>query len=229
MSVSTLPQAPGAGTAKTTGILSIVFGILCFPVGLVLAVIALVQHNKAKAAQAANPEGYQPVGSVGLVTGIIGLVMPVLLFFIGIVAAIAIPALLGQRDRARSLAARSNLSATMSELMGEYDRLALDRTPREAIPAGLESKLQSLGASAKNPWNPASPAFNYTIEVVEAATPDALTQAAEARATEKGVAVFVISLPDPSRSNSGGFLAGAVRVQTPVNGKTVFTKVLALD
>jgi chromate transport protein ChrA len=86
MSVSNLPRAPGASTAKTTGILSIVLGILCLPVGLVLAIVALVQHHKAKSAYAANPGDYQPVGKVGLVTAILGLVIPLTLAMIGMAA-----------------------------------------------------------------------------------------------------------------------------------------------
>ena len=87
MSVSTLPRAPGASTAKTTGILSIVLGVLCLPVGLVLAIVALVQHHKAKSAYAANPGDYQPVGNVGFVTAILGLVIPLTLAMIGMAAA----------------------------------------------------------------------------------------------------------------------------------------------
>jgi type II secretory pathway pseudopilin PulG len=211
MSASLLPQAPGASAAKTTGILSLVFGFLCFPVGLILAIVALVQHHKAKRAVAVEPEAYQPVGSVGLVTAIVGLVLPLVMMIVGIISAIAIPALLGQRERARDRAALSTLASAMGDLAGEYDRLADARTPREAIPAQLEAKLRTLGAETRNPWNPAVPAFSYAIEVVDGATPAALTAQAEARATEKGVVVFVIAPPDAARTRSG-YLAGAVRV-----------------
>jgi len=228
MSASTLPLAPGASTAKTTGILSIVLGLLCFPVGLVLAIIALVQHNKAKTAQAASPEAYQPVGSVGLVTAIVGLVMPLVLMIIGIIAAIAIPALLGQRGRARDKAAIATMTSTMSDLVMEYDKQVENRITREEIPVRLESKLRILGAEVKNPWNPGRPAFTYRIELVDTPTPEGLSEVARARAVEKGASVFVMSLPDPSRSR-GGQLAGAVRVQTSLNGSPVVTKVIALD
>jgi len=228
MSASTLPLAPGASTAKTTGILSIVLGLLCFPVGLVLAIIALVQHNKAKTAQASSPEAYQPVGSVGLVTAIVGLVMPLVLMIIGIIAAIAIPALLGQRGRARDKAAIATMTSTMSDLVMEYDKQVENRITREEIPVRLESKLRILGAEVKNPWNPGRPAFTYRIELVDTPTPEGLSEVARARAVEKGASVFVMSLPDPSRSR-GGQLAGAVRVQTSLNGSPVVTKVIALD
>ena len=228
MSAATLPQAPGASTAKTTGILSIVLGILCLPVGLVLAIIALVQHHKAKRAYATNPESFQPVGSVGLVTAILGLVVPPVLAMIGILAAIAIPSFLKYQGQARDKVALSTMTETLRDLVVEYDRLAAGQTATERIPPALEAKLRSIGAGSKNPWNPATPAFTYTIEVIKAADQGSLAQAAETRATEKGVSVFVMALPDPS-SGYPGHLAGAVRVLVPRNEKSVITKVQALD
>lgn len=228
MSTTTLPQAPGAGTAKTTGILSIVLGLLCFPIGLVLAIIAIVQHNKAKGAVLANPGVYQPVGGVGLVTAIIGLVMPLVLAFIGIVAAIAIPALLGQRARARDKVAVATMTSTLSDLMADYDLQVESRAAMERIPSHMEAKLRSLGEGIRNPWNPNAPAFTYTIEVMEAADRDSIIGWVQARAMEKGVSVFMISLPDASRGRNG-YLAGAVRIHTSTKGSPVITKVVELN
>jgi len=100
-----LPEAPGARAARLCGILAIVFALSCvgIPVAIVLAIVALVKHGKARRLAQAFPQQYGPVANTGLVTGIIGLVMPVLMLPVtGIVAAIAIPALLGQRERARN-------------------------------------------------------------------------------------------------------------------------------
>ncbi|WP_243322819.1 hypothetical protein [Geothrix sp. SG200] len=228
MSASNLPQAPGASTAKTTGILSIVLGVLCLPVGLVLAIVALVQHNKAKSAFAAAPGAYEPVGNVGLVTAIIGLVLPVLLAIIGIIAAIAIPALLGQRGRARDKAAMAALTGTLWNLTAEYDRQVEAHAPPSAIPGALEAKLKDLGREARNPWNPAAPPFVYTIGVVEGADPETLASLVRARATEKGTPVFLLAPPDPAQARQG-WLAGAVRLQQPINGESVYTKTAPLD
>lgn len=228
MSVSTLPRAPGASTAKTTGILSIVLGILCLPMGLVLAIVAFVQHHKAKTAFAANPEDYQPVGKVGFVTAILGMVIPLTLAMIGMAAAMVFPTFLKHRGQARDKVALSIMNETLRELVGEYDRLVVKKTVPVGIPSALESKLRSLVAGSKNPWNPVAPAFTYTIEVVKPIDPDLLAQEAEARAIEQGVSVFAIALPDPSHGYPG-YLIGAVRVLGPVNGKPVVTKVLALD
>jgi hypothetical protein len=232
MSDSTLPRAPGAKAAKICGILAIVFALTCvgFPIAIILGITALVQQAKAKRLAKAQPGSYEPVTSTGLVTGIIGLVLPFFMLpVVGIASAIAIPALLGQRARARDKAAMYTMTGAMSDLVGEYDRLAEQRMAREAIPSGLEAKLRSRGGETRNPWDPAIPAFSYSIEVVEVRGSEALAEAAEARATEKGVAVFVISLPDPSHGNPGGYLAGAVRLQAPLNGKPVMSKVVALD
>jgi uncharacterized membrane protein len=228
MSTTFLPQAPGASTAKTTGILSIVLGLLCLPVGLILAIIALVQHNKAKGACLANPGMYEPVGNTGLVTAIIGLILPLVLAIIGIIAAIAIPALLGQRGRARDRASMSNMTSAVGDLVGEYDRLVENRTPRESVPTALETKLRAIGADTKNPWDPTVPAFTYTIEVVDGVDRDSLTSLVQSRATQKGVSVFMITLPDASRAQRG-YLAGAVLLQAPVNGSPVRFKVVELD
>jgi F0F1-type ATP synthase membrane subunit c/vacuolar-type H+-ATPase subunit K len=86
MSVSTLPRAPGASTAKTTGILSLVLGPICLPVGLVLAIVALVQQRKATRAVAESPGAFQPVGRTGFVTAIVGLVLSLTLATFGMVA-----------------------------------------------------------------------------------------------------------------------------------------------
>lgn len=228
MSASNLPLAPGASTAKTTGILSIVLGLLCLPVGLVLAIVALVQHNKAKSACAASPDTYQPVGSVGLVTAIIGLVLPVIFAIVGIIAAIAIPALLGQRGRARDKAAMAALTGTIGDLVAEYDRQVGAHAPPSALPGALEAKLKDLGREARNPWNPAAPPFVYTVGVVEGADADTLAALVRARATEKGTPVFLLAPPDPARAHQG-WLAGAVRLQQPINGESVYTKTAPLD
>ena len=102
-----LSSAPGAKAAKLCGIWSIIASATCvgIPIGLVLAIIALVQQAKAKRLAKENPDFYELPTATGLVTGIIGLAMPVLMLpFIGIVSAIAIPALLSQRNNAHMAA-----------------------------------------------------------------------------------------------------------------------------
>lgn len=102
---SPLPDAPGSRAARICGVLAIVLALTCLgiPVAIALGIVAVVKHGKAKRLAQAEPQRWAPVPSTGLVTGIIGLVIPVLMLPVaGVVAAIAIPALLGQRERARN-------------------------------------------------------------------------------------------------------------------------------
>jgi type II secretory pathway pseudopilin PulG len=162
MSVLPHPKAPGAGAAKVTGSLSIVFAILCFPVGLVLAIVALVQHNKARGAQAANPEGFQPVTSVGLVTGVLGLVLAVLMFLVVVsVGAVAIPTFYRYREQAQGLVVARNLeTAVISAEQAVRELLA--RAPgqipsQDAVIRALASDPAIL--SLRNPYTGSTPAL----------------------------------------------------------------------
>lgn len=169
MSTSPLMPAPGAKAAKVCGILAIVFALTCvgIPVAVVLGIVALVQHGKAKRLARAQPEVYEPVPATGLVTGILGLVLPVLLLpMAGIVSAIAIPALLGQRARARETALRVNFRT----IQAKAEALALDAEggtpdqPREAE-AIIRGLMADPGLAAlRNPYDPRTPAFQAAPE-----------------------------------------------------------------
>ena len=156
--------APGAKAAKVCGILAIVFALTClgFPIAIGLGIVALVQHGKAKRLAKAQPELYEPVPASGMVTGIIGLVLPVVMLpFVGIVSAIAIPAFLGQRERAREVAVRSNLEAAR----GLAEGTVLDlRTQGPGRMPSQDAVIRTLAAdplipSLKNPITPSAPAF----------------------------------------------------------------------
>lgn len=164
MSEAFLTPAPGAKAAKVCGILAIVFALTCVgvPVAIVLGIVALVQHSKAKRLAKAQPEAYLPVPGTGLVTGIIGLVLPVLMVpVVGIVSAIAIPAFLGQRERAREVAVRSNLEKAKAQaeaaLQAMHTRNPGQVPSQDAIIQALSTDpaLQAL----KNPITPTAPAF----------------------------------------------------------------------
>ncbi len=224
-----LPEAPGAKAARVCGILAILFAITCvgIPVGIILGIVALVKQSKAKNLARQFPDQYgQPSGS-GLVLGIIGLVMPVLMLpILGIVSAIAIPALLGQRTRARDRAAIANLQSKLPELVERYGRnLETGATPM-VIKAELEGYL--LGQTTeKNPYNLQAPAFRYTVGMSPVSSTEEMAAAAEAQATTVGEVVFVMSAPaDPQAPH---LLAAAVRTQMPVNGATVYTRVVPIN
>lgn len=224
-----LSPAPGARGAKLCGIWSLIASATCIgiPIGLVLAIIALVQQAKAKGLAKAHPDAYEQPTATGLVTGIIGLAMPVLMLpFIGIVSAIAIPALLSQRSRARDKAALENMVGRTGDLVGQWDKQRELNTPQDQIPAALEAYLQQATAADKNPWDPATPAFTYHIAVVSNLDEDGMNDRVSSEATTLGQPVFILELPAQGHA---GYLAGAVRTQTPRAGKEVSTKVVEIE
>lgn len=159
-----LTPAPGAKAAKVCGILAIVFALTClgFPIAIILGIVALVQQGKAKRLAKAQPDVYEAVPATGLVTGIIGLVLPVVMLpFVGIVSAIAIPALLGQRERAREVAVKSNLD--IARVQAEAVLQAIHAKAPGQIPS-QDAIIQALSTdpfiqTLKNPISPSAPAF----------------------------------------------------------------------
>ncbi len=227
----TLQPAPGSKAARNCGIISIILSFTCIglPIGIVLAIIALVQQSKAKAAAKAEPNLYEMPTQTGLVTGIIGLVMPVLMLpFIGIVSAIAIPALLGQRARARDKASISSMMSKQTDLLVEYQKLSESQTPTPEIPAKLESFLENSARQERNPWAPTegSAAFDFHIRVAANLDKSAIEKMAIGEATTLGRPVFVIELPAHGET---GYLASAVLVQNHLNNGPVYSKVVPLE
>lgn len=169
MSASPLMPAPGAKAAKVCGILAIVLAFTCvgIPIAVVLGIVALVQHGKAKRLAKAQPETYEPVPATGLVTGILGLVLPVLLLpVVGIVSAIAVPALLAQRARAREAVLQTHfrtVQAKAEALVLEAQTKAPDQpVAAEAI---IRRLLADPGLAAlRNPYDPEAPALQPAQE-----------------------------------------------------------------
>lgn len=231
-----LEPAPGARGAKLCGIWGIVASFTCIglPIGLVLAIVALVKQAKANRLAKEDPGLYEKPSAAGLVLGILGLLMPIVLVpFIGIVSAIAIPALLSQRGRARDKAALENMVGRTGDLIGQYDKQAELGTPKAQIPAALETYLKTTTANYKNPWNPALPAYRYQIEVVTGLDREGMEQEAKAQATELGQPIWILELPAPDPYSPGfttpGFLAGAVQVQNEIRGERVMAKVVEVE
>lgn len=164
MPVQPLP-APGAKAAKVCGILAIILALTCvgIPVAVVLGIVALVQHAKARRLARTEPEVYAPVPATGLVTGIIGLVLPLLLLpLVGIVSAIAIPALLTQRTRAREAVLEVNFEQVRqkTERLGqELQAKAPGDVPDLEAVLVREVLADPQMAALRNPFNPASPAL----------------------------------------------------------------------
>lgn len=229
-----LVPAPGARGAKLCGIWSLIASVTCvgIPIGLVLAICALVMSAKARRLARENPGVYERPTATGLVTGIIGLAMPIVMLpFLGIVSAIAIPALLSQRARARDKSAMENMIGRTGDLVGQYDKLSEAKTPADQIPAALEAYLQQTAGQARNPWDPTAPAYRVHIEVVQGRDRDGMAEEAQSEATVLGQPVWVLELPAPDRYSPGlinpGFLAGAVRLQG--QSTTLPVKVVELE
>jgi type II secretory pathway pseudopilin PulG len=160
--VPPIPQAlqdpPGYRTAKVCGILSICCAVTCigFPVAVILGIVALVKQAGAARAAREAPGTFRRPPSGALTMGIIGLVLSGLLVpTLGIGAAIAIPAFITQRDRARTLVLRRNLQAVKDQA----EQLVLDNGIQS--PGQLAKALQNDAALAelKNPYNPTAPAL----------------------------------------------------------------------
>ena len=225
-----LPQAPGSKASRICGILAIVFTFTCIgiPVGFVLAIVALVQHFKAKRLTRETPGAFALHSSAGLVLGIIGLVIPVVLLpFVGIVSAIAIPAFLGQAARAHDKAAISLLNSKLPVLAEQYGRGLESGTGAMTIRAELNAYLQGPQCQEKNPHTPQTPAVRFTIGMTPAATEEAMASATQQQATTLGESVFVMSAPVDSLAPR--FVAGAVRTKLPVDGSHVYLKVVRVD
>ena len=224
MPSSPLARAPGTNAAKVCGILAIVSALTCagIPVAVILGIVALVQYARAKGLAAAKPEAYAPVPATGLVTGVVGLVVPV------VVVGIALPALQGPRIQAADKYVIDNLRGTQGDLVGEYGRLARAGTAPADIPDQLGALLKARNAKDFDPWDSTHPAMDPTLYLVAGSDPTAIRAAAEARAVEPGVIVFILALPDPS-THRGGWLAGACRIKKTYGRQEVFSKIQALD
>jgi len=214
--------APGARAAFHCGLWSLLSMFLCFPVAMGLGVAAIVQNQKAQRLARENPGAYLKPGSGGLVMAILALALVPLLAILGIVSAIAIPAFLGQRDRARDKGAIANLDSGLSALAGEAGLLK-GRSPQE-VKAGLEAALRR--DASRNPWSPQAPAFTYTVEVVGGQDGDGFEEAARAAGGALGECAYVVQLP---AERQPGMLGGAVRLKHPVAGSTWYVKVTPLD
>jgi len=127
------------------------------------------------------------------------------LAIIGIISAIAIPALLGQRSRARDKAAITNMTGTVGDLIGAWDKAKEAGGSVASCTAAMNAVLANANTNgSKNPWNTGQAAY---VATVGAASPAAATQ---------GQVEFGLT--------GTNVLVGAVLVQNAVNGSTRVTK-----
>jgi prepilin-type N-terminal cleavage/methylation domain-containing protein len=150
------------------------------------------------------------------------------LAIIGIISAIAIPALLGQRARARDKSSISNMDGRIGDLVGQYDKLREAGIASGTITTSLEAYLNVNGGADKNPWNLASAAFNtvFVAGFTGASTQTVAYTNIKAGATVKGQAVFGIQYPG---ATGPGFIGGAVLIDGIVNSSNKVAKVTSIE
>lgn len=167
------------------------------------------------------------------------------LAIIGIISAIAIPALLSQRARARDKACVSNLNGRVGDLIGQYDRLKEMGVAKAAILTGLNSYLTKTGASDRDPWIASQAAYATIVsaDATSATTISAVTSDAKGLTTIKGQVFFKLWHPMSgvaattsagggtvsAKPAGSGYMAGAVKIDGIINGSNVVTKVSALE
>ena len=102
------------------------------------------------------------------------------LAIIGIISAIAIPALLGQRARARDKSARANAENIISDLIGTYDKLkdAGTTVTGAALVGTAAAPVIPQFWTATNPWNTngALPGYFATVGTENVTTPGTTTE-----------------------------------------------------
>ena len=168
------------------------------------------------------------------------------LAIIGIISAIAIPALLGQRARARDRACNENATGLISDSIAAYDRASeagIAPTSGATLWAILTTDVAPLKAAAihvttdKNPWAGTAGATNKAFQVT-----GVLATADEAGA--RGMAPATLGtvgsgfLPPTVAAAGVPGVSGAIGVGVQMNGvfkdalgvnQSVFTKVGAID
>lgn len=165
--------APGAKASFHLGLWSILLNALCgcFPVAIPLGIAAIVKHGKAESAAQAEPDRYAAPASTGKVLGIVGLCLTLFAFaWMGMVSAVAIPALLGQWEKARARAVQSRVVEAAGESMRVADDLlAKDgrRADPEQVVAEVLAEPQMQLPRAQNPYRPQAPAFRRGEEPAE--------------------------------------------------------------
>lgn len=140
------------------------------------------------------------------------------LAIIGIISAIAIPALLSQRARARDKSSISNADSVVADLVGQYDRLkeaAIDISDatKFATNAVTATTMPSV-SSATNPWFGTGTAPNtaYNPVIATETAVDGTTTKSKCTAANLGQ-VQMGYLPVVAGAN--GCVASAVQVNTP--------------
>ncbi len=148
------------------------------------------------------------------------------LAIIGIISAIAIPALLSQRARARDKAGISNMVSMIDDGVGQYDKAKEAGNSNAAITTKLGSYLTAMhpGTKDKNPWNTAQGAYLATFSPGTAGTKSVFLNAMAAGSL--GQVKMYIAYPTASLN---GWVGGVVKVQNTIDGSFIVKKATAIE
>ena len=156
------------------------------------------------------------------------------LAIIGIISAIAIPALLGQRSRARDKSSQENCVSIVGDIVAQYDKSRENAVDVSTV-ANFQANIVGTAAAtqiptvfvSKNPWNTAGalPAYNTAV-VTETATTGSATAAAASAGNKGQVQMGYL----PATSAAPGVVATAAYLNNTFNDATgaatqVFVKV----
>ena len=157
------------------------------------------------------------------------------LAIIGIISAIAIPALLGQRARARDKSAVSNADSVIADLISQWDLQKEAGTPATGIDKLVGAKATPLIPqvfTATNPWatTGALDGYNNATFATEVFTTPGVPTAAKAIVGVQGQVQMGFLAP---AAPNGGVIAASVWVNTPFTAAGAatnnYTKTAGID
>jgi prepilin-type N-terminal cleavage/methylation domain-containing protein len=149
------------------------------------------------------------------------------LAIIGIITAIAVPALLGQREKSRDKACISNVTGHMGALVGQYEACVEAGMAPAEITNSLQAYLVSTVGTLQSPWG-GGVAFNTTPRLLSGnATLDAFNASMAPNAsTILGKVRVYVQYPvggDP------GYIGMVTNLKQTVNGSQVYFRSAGLD
>ena len=135
------------------------------------------------------------------------------LAIIGIISAVAIPAMLSQRARARDKAAVDHLAGRVSDLVGRWDKSREAGLTSAAAVASMQAYLKQTATKDLNPWTTpgASTAYNLTINtsINGKATASAFSTALAGLVSPANLGQVQLAIQTPA-ANLPGFVGAAV-------------------
>ncbi|GLH66084.1 prepilin-type N-terminal cleavage/methylation domain-containing protein [Geothrix edaphica] len=146
------------------------------------------------------------------------------LAIIGIISAIAIPALLGQRSRARDKSSQENCVSIVADLVSSYDRAREASTDVSTLALFNTNIIGTAAASmvpmvwtSKNPWAATGTESAYAQAAIAEADSIGTTTKAAATLAKKGQVQIGYLPPAPT---AGGIVATSVYLNNTFNDAT---------